>query len=244
MLPQDTTHLIHRPCYQRGSPCQDQTCNRTTWNHKDLLTIIKRCKLQWYGCISRSLGLAKTILRGTVKGGRRRGRQKQRWEDNITEWTGLEFAKSQRAEENKEIWRTLVVKSSVVPQRPSWWRDRWRWWWWIPFETDQEKANRNSVCKSWTGDNWQSPRLEQTSLANTAMNNKLNRKCWHRATPDLRPVSWQTSPLPLFVESLPLNFHVKWTPWPLRLIRDGEVGGLGIWCLTPRYTVITAITLP
>ena len=23
MLPQDTTHLIQRPCYQRGSPCQD-----------------------------------------------------------------------------------------------------------------------------------------------------------------------------------------------------------------------------
>ena len=23
VLPQDTTHLIQRPCYQRGSPCQD-----------------------------------------------------------------------------------------------------------------------------------------------------------------------------------------------------------------------------
>ena len=26
--------------------------------HKDLLTIIKRCKLQWYGHVSRSSGLA------------------------------------------------------------------------------------------------------------------------------------------------------------------------------------------
>ena len=40
------------------------------------------------------------------------------------EWTGLEFAKSQRAVENREKWRKLVVKSSVVPQRPSWLRDR------------------------------------------------------------------------------------------------------------------------
>ena len=39
--------------------------------HKDLLTIVKRCKLQWYGYVSHSLGLAKTILQGTVKGGRR-----------------------------------------------------------------------------------------------------------------------------------------------------------------------------
>ena len=34
--------------------------------HEDLLTIIKRRKLQWYGHVSRSLGLAKTILQGTV----------------------------------------------------------------------------------------------------------------------------------------------------------------------------------
>ena len=35
---------------------------------EDLLTIVKRRKLQWYGHISRSLGLAKTILQGSVKG--------------------------------------------------------------------------------------------------------------------------------------------------------------------------------
>ena len=39
-------------------------------------------------------GLAKTILQGTVKGGRRQGRQKKRLEDNIREWTGLDFAKA------------------------------------------------------------------------------------------------------------------------------------------------------
>ena len=92
--------------------------------HKDLLTIIKRCKLKWYGHVSRSSGLAKTILQGTVKGRRRQGRQRKRWEDNIREWTGLEFGKSQRAVENRGKWRKLVAKSSVVPQRPSRLRDR------------------------------------------------------------------------------------------------------------------------
>ena len=71
----------------------------------------------WYGHVSRSSGLAKTILQGTVRGGRRRGRQKKRWEDNIKEWTGMEFADSQRAVENRETWRELVRKSSMVPQR-------------------------------------------------------------------------------------------------------------------------------
>ena len=30
VLPQDTTHLIQRPCYQRGCPCHDPVGNRTT----------------------------------------------------------------------------------------------------------------------------------------------------------------------------------------------------------------------
>ena len=63
-------------------------------------------------------------MQGTVKGGRRQGRQRRRWDDNIREWTGLEFGRSQREVENREKWRKLVAKSSVVPQRPSQLRGR------------------------------------------------------------------------------------------------------------------------
>ena len=45
--------------------------------YKELLTIVKQRKLQWYGYITRSSGLAKTFIQGTVQGGRRRGRQKK-----------------------------------------------------------------------------------------------------------------------------------------------------------------------
>ena len=91
--------------------------------HEDLLTIVKRRKLQWYGHVSRSSGLAKTILQGTVKGGRRQGGRRKRWKNNIGEWTGLEFGKSQRAVENRKKWRKVVAKSFVEPQRPSRLRD-------------------------------------------------------------------------------------------------------------------------
>ena len=37
---------------------------------------------------------AKIILQGTVNGGRRQGRQKKGLEDNIRDWTGLEFGRS------------------------------------------------------------------------------------------------------------------------------------------------------
>ena len=65
--------------------------------YDELLTLVKKRKLRWFGHVSRSSGLAKTILQGTVKGKRKRGRQKKRWEDNNKEWTGMDFASSTRA---------------------------------------------------------------------------------------------------------------------------------------------------
>ena len=63
-------------------------------------------------------------LQGTVQGGRRRGRQRKRWEDNIKEWTGLEWNILRRKAENRKEWRKLLEKSTVVPQRSARLRDR------------------------------------------------------------------------------------------------------------------------
>ena len=82
---------------------------QATGPHGDL-AIVKRRKLQWYGHVSRSSGLAKTILQGTVIGRRRQSKQRERCEDNIREWTGLEFAKSQRAVENIAKWCKIMIK--------------------------------------------------------------------------------------------------------------------------------------
>ena len=131
-------------------------------SHEDL-TIVKRRKLQWYGHVSRPSGLAKTILQGTVEGGRRHGGQRKRWEDNIREWTGLDFGKSQRAVENWEKWRKLVAKSSVVPQRPS--RLRNWWWWWpttrhaYPFMVFKTSERVSCGRKKVTGDSKSSDRF-------------------------------------------------------------------------------------
>ena len=67
--------------------------------------------------------MAKTILPGTVKGARRRGRQKKRWEDNIKEWMGMGFGDSLRTAEDREGWKGIVATSSVVPRRPPRLRD-------------------------------------------------------------------------------------------------------------------------
>ena len=69
-------HFLQRPCDERGGSQQNPECNWSAWY---LLIMVKKRTLRWYGHISRSSGMVKTILQGTVKGARRRGRQK-RWE--------------------------------------------------------------------------------------------------------------------------------------------------------------------
>ena len=61
--------------------------------HHDLLTMVKKRKLRWYGHISRSSCMAKTILQGTVKGVRKtedRIRDRKITSRNGREW-GLEI---------------------------------------------------------------------------------------------------------------------------------------------------------
>ena len=138
--------------------------------HEDFLMIVKRHKLQWYDHVSRSSGLAKTILQGTVKGGRKQGGQRKRWEDSIREWTGLEFGKSQRAVENREKWRKLVAKSSVVPQRPSRLRDCW---WWSSCFMYHALLLRYGVCTCGT-------RLEITYVSDRTLKPRNKLTCWTR----------------------------------------------------------------
>ena len=82
---------------------------------EDLLTIVKRRKLQWYDHVSRSSGLAETILQGTVKGGRRQGRQKKRWKDNITEWTGQVPVASGEQRKIEETGCEVVCGAPTTP---------------------------------------------------------------------------------------------------------------------------------
>ena len=80
-------------------------------HYEDLLTTVKKRKLKWYGHVTRASGLIKTF-----RGKRRRGRQRKKWADNITEWTGKDFATTQALAHDRKGWRKLVNRSSL--QRP------------------------------------------------------------------------------------------------------------------------------
>ena len=122
------TQAFEMRCYQRllnisyNDHVTNEEVRRKTQTaigeYDELLTMAKKRKLRLFGRVSRSSDLAKTILIGTVNGKRKRGRQKKRREDNIKEWTGMDFASSSRAAENWTRWTGVVVKSHVVRQRP------------------------------------------------------------------------------------------------------------------------------
>ena len=52
--------------------------------YDELLILVKKRKLKGFGYVSVSPDLAKIMLQGTVKGKRRKGRWKERWEDIIS----------------------------------------------------------------------------------------------------------------------------------------------------------------
>ncbi|KAL8616565.1 hypothetical protein ACOMHN_036597 [Nucella lapillus] len=86
--------------------------------HEDLLTKVKKRKLRWYGHITRSSGLSKTILQGTVEGGRRRGRQKKRRTHNVEQWTGKHFAETQTlSTQPPQMEQTGAQLVKTAPQR-------------------------------------------------------------------------------------------------------------------------------
>ena len=80
---------------------------KATEQNENLLTIVKRRKLHWYGHVSLSSGLAKTTLQGTVKGRRKQGRQEEvgrQHQDNGQAWSSASPRGQWRTGKNGENW--------------------------------------------------------------------------------------------------------------------------------------------
>ena len=88
--------------------------------HEDLLIIVKRRELQWYGHVSRSSGLAKTILQGTVKGGKK---TRQTEEEAGRQRQGMDMPGVRQVPEGSGEQGKMEKTGHVVPQRPSRLRD-------------------------------------------------------------------------------------------------------------------------
>ena len=71
--------------------------------------LILTLKLQYFGHLMRRTDpFEKTLMLGKIEGGRRRGQQRMRWLDGITDSMEMSFSKLQDLEIDREAWRVVV----------------------------------------------------------------------------------------------------------------------------------------
>ena len=68
-----------------------------------------KLKLQYFGHLMRRVdSLEKTLMLGEIGGRRRRGRQRMKWLDGITDLMGMSLSKLQEFVIDREVWRAAI----------------------------------------------------------------------------------------------------------------------------------------
>ena len=134
LAPLTDLHLTQRPCYQRGSPCQDPAGNRTTWRPPD------RRKETQTEVVWSYFPFIRSGQNHLPRHSERRKKARQAEKEVGRQHQGMDRPGVRQVPEGSGERGKLeeTAKSSVVSKRLSRLGDRWWWWWCLTWATIDE----------------------------------------------------------------------------------------------------------